>query len=104
MLSGGSLPSWSATWTAKTVTVQLSPDWKSAFGLIVNVVGPPLTTVAPGRRVPVMLQAIWNQSPVTFTGSLNVMLTSLVKSVTTAPFDGVLAVTLGAASTVKSTT
>ena len=46
---------------------------KSVFGLIVNVVGPPVTTVSATFRVPLVAPTIWNQLPVTFTGSLNVM-------------------------------
>src|SRR5262245_3617361 len=75
MLSGGSFVSWSVTCAAKIVTVQVSPLVKSTFGLMVKVVGPPVTTVAAGKRVPLVLQTIWNQLPVTFTGSLKVTLT-----------------------------
>jgi hypothetical protein len=45
---------------------------KSVFGLIVNVVGPPVTTVSTTFRVPLVVQTIWNQLPVTLTGSLKV--------------------------------
>ena len=40
---------------------------------MVNVVGPPVTTVSATVRVPLVAQTIWNQLPVTFTGSLKVM-------------------------------
>ena len=56
-----------------TVTVQISPFAKSAFGLIVKVVGPPVTTVSPTLRVPLVGQTIWNQLPVTLTASLKVI-------------------------------
>ena len=38
-----------------------------------NVVGPPVTTVSATLRVPLVAPTIWNQLPVTSTGSLNVM-------------------------------
>ena len=65
MLSGGSLASASVTCAAKIVTVQVSAEAKSTFGLIVNVVGPPVTTVLAGAgvRVPLVEHEIWNQSP-----------------------------------------
>src|SRR6185503_11399195 len=72
MLSGGSSESWSVTCAAKIVTVQVSPAAKSAFGLIVKADGPPVTTVSATFRVPLVVQTIWNQFPVTLTGSLNV--------------------------------
>src|SRR5205085_12569323 len=75
MLSGGSFSSWSVTCAAKTVTVQLSPAAKSLFGLMVNVVGPPVTTVSATLRVPLVPQTTWNQLPVTLTGSLTVTVT-----------------------------
>ena len=46
---------------------------KSVFGLIVKVVGPPVTTVSATFRVPLFAQTIWNQLPVTLTGSLKVI-------------------------------
>src|SRR5215207_9028486 len=66
MLSGGSFPSTSVTWAAKTVTVQTSPSTKSASGLSVNVVGPPLTTAV---CVPLSVQVMSDHEPVTLTGS-----------------------------------
>src|ERR1041385_6541375 len=101
MLSGGSSESWSVTWAAKTVTVQVSAAVKSAFGLIVNVVGPPVTTVSATLRVPLDVQTIWNQLPVTFTGSLNVMLMFVFVSWLIAPLVGVVLATFGAASCVE---
>src|SRR5215203_721615 len=73
MLSGGSFVSWSETWAANTVTVQVSFVAKSTAGLTVKVVGPPVTTVSTTLRVPLVVQEIWNQFPVTFTGSLKVI-------------------------------
>jgi hypothetical protein len=72
MLSGGSFVSWSVTCAAKTVTVQVSPFVKSVLGLIVKMLGPPVTTVSTTLRVPLVVQTIWNQLPVTLTGSLKV--------------------------------
>ena len=40
---------------------------------MVKLVGPPVTTVAAGRMGANAPQAIWNQFPATFTGSLKVM-------------------------------
>src|ERR1044071_7138885 len=101
MLSGGSLASWSVTCAANTVTVTVSPFAKSTFGLIVNVVGPPVTTVSATLRVPLVAPTIWNQLPVTLTGSLNVILMLVLFACCVAPFVGVVAVTLGAASMLK---
>src|SRR5678815_3990894 len=70
ILSGGSPLSWSVTCAAKTVTVHDSPAVKSVFGLIVKVVGPPVTTVSATFFVPLVVQTIWNQLPVTLTLSL----------------------------------
>src|SRR6185369_11680620 len=101
ILSGGSTASWSETCAAKTVTVTDSPGAKSTFGLIVNVVGPPVRTVSATLRVPLVAPTSWNQLPVRFTGSLNVMLTLVLLACCVAPLVGVVAVTLGAASMLK---
>src|SRR5690242_7934107 len=100
MLSGGSFVSWSVTCAATMVTVQVSPAAKSTFGLMVKVVGPPVTTVAAGLRVPLVGQTIENQLPVTFTGSLNVTEISVLVAWLVAPLVGVVLVTVGAASSV----
>src|SRR4051794_19991022 len=100
MLSGGSAPSWSATCAAKTVVVQLSPCVKSVVGLMVKVVGPPVTAVSATLRVPLVAQTIWNQSPVTSTGSLKVTVTFEFVATTSASA-GVVLDTVGAASVVK---
>src|ERR1041384_1366594 len=101
MLSGGSLPCGSETCAAKTVTVTNSPGAKSVFGLIVNVVGPPVTTVSATFFVPLVAPTSWNQLPVTLTGSLNVMLTLVLLACWVAPLVGVVEVTLGGASIEK---
>src|SRR3954466_2647752 len=100
MVFGGSSASWSATWAAKIVAVQLSPATKSVFGLMVKVVGPPVTTVSATLRVPLVAQTIWNQFPVTFTGSLKVIVRSAPARVAP-PLTGTVAVTEGAVSAVK---
>src|SRR6185295_18216471 len=51
MLSGGSFVSWSVTWAAKSVTGQVSPLVKSVWGLIVTMLGRPVTTVSATLRV-----------------------------------------------------
>ena len=58
IVSGGSPASWSVTCAANTVTVHVSGAAKSAFGLIVNVVGPPATRVSLTLRVPLPLHTI----------------------------------------------
>ena len=80
MLSGGSLASVSVTCAAKIVTVQASPGAKSVFGLIVKVDAGEagVTTVSAGFLVPLVVQTIWNQLPVTLTGSLNVTVRSVL--------------------------
>src|SRR6185369_6553167 len=96
MLSGGSPLSWSVTCAARTVTVHDSPAVKSAVGLIVKVVGPPVTTVSATFFVPLVVQTIWNQLPVTFTGSLKVIVISVLADWFVAPLVGVVALTDGA--------
>src|ERR671935_237550 len=97
MLSGGSIVSWSATFAAKTVTVHVSEPAKSASGLSVKVVGPPLTAaVWPSLEE----QEIENQLPVTFTGSLKVIVMLLFSATSPAPFAGFVLETVGAWSPV----
>src|ERR671922_90709 len=82
MLSGGSVASWSLTFAAKTVTVHVSDPTKSESGSSVKVVGPPLTVAEwPSLE----LQEIEYQLPVTFTGSLNVIVTLLFNATSPAP-------------------
>ena len=73
------------------MTVQVSPAAKSAFGLIVKVVGPPETAAVV--RVPLVAQTIWNQLPATFTGSLKVTVMLVFDATPVAPLAGVVAVT-----------
>src|SRR5260221_11076916 len=87
MWSGGSPVSWSEICAANTVTTQTSPLGRSAFGLIVKVVGPPVTTVSTGFRV-LLGQTIWNQFPATFTGSLKVMAILVLLAGCSAPSAG----------------
>ncbi len=95
MLSGGSLASWSVTWSARTTNVQLSPQTKSASGSIVNVVGPPLTAAV---CVPLSEQESVYQAPVTFTASVNVTVTFVSTGTLEAPSAGTVLATAGAAS------
>src|SRR5512132_439583 len=95
MLSGGSSVSWSATWGAKTVTVQVSPAPKSAVGSSENVVGPP-ETAAP--CAPVVAHEMENQGSVRLTGSLNVIEMFAASATSVAPACGLVAVTAGGAS------
>src|ERR1041385_325857 len=101
MLSGGSALSWSEICAANTVTEHVSLKAKSTFGLIVNVVGPPVTTVSATLRVPLVGHTIWNQLPVTLTGSVNVIDRFEFSATLVAPLVGVVAVTDGAWSIVK---
>ncbi len=97
--SGGSPASWSVTWAAIVVHVQLSPRAKSAFGSMVKVVGPPLTTVSATFRVPLVVHTTWNQFPATSTGSENV--TTKFSAGSAAPAStGLVTVTDGGRSTV----
>ncbi len=70
MLSGGSLASWSVTLAAKTVSVQDSPPIKFVSGLMVNTVGPPLTTP---DLIPLTEQFNSYQAPLTLTDSVKVI-------------------------------
>src|ERR687885_1532771 len=97
MLSGGSVASWSVTFAAKTVTVQVSEPTKSVSGSSVNVVGPP---VAVAVWPPLDVQEIENQLPVTFTGSLNVIVMLLFRATLPAPSVGLVLETVGAWSPV----
>src|SRR5215208_643306 len=82
------------------VVVQLSPAAKLAVGLIVKLVGPPLTAVSATLRVPLVAQTIWNQLPVTSTGSLKVIVRLVLVAWSVAPLVGVVLLTLGAVSSV----
>src|SRR5688572_28551776 len=95
MLSGGSLPSLSLTPAARTVTVHVSLLRKSTSGLTVQLVGPPLTATV---CAPEVAQEIVTDALVMVTGSLKVRLMSVFVATCVAPFVGVFAMTLGAAS------
>src|SRR5436190_19407825 len=101
MLSGGSNASVSVICAASAVTVQVSPAVKSTVGSIVHVVGPPLCANASALEV---AQEIVNDAAVALTGSLNVTVTLVLEVWLVAPFVGVVAVTVGAASTVNEKT
>ena len=66
-----------------------------------KVVGPPVTTVLAKVtfRGPLVGQLIWNQSPVTATGSLKAMVRLLFVVTPVAPLVGMVLVTVGAVST-----
>ena len=98
MLFGGSTVSWSVTWAARTVTVQLSENAKSTVGSSVNVVGPPVWAAA---CEPLVAQPIVYQGLETSTGSLNVIVMSVLKATPVAPASGEVAVTAGALSPVQ---
>src|SRR5919202_6073610 len=93
MLSGGSVASWSVTFAAKTVTVHVSEPVKSLSGSSVNVVGPPLAVAV---WPPLEVHEIENQLPVTFTGSVNVIVRLLFSATLPAPSAGLVLVTAGA--------
>src|SRR5438309_10741816 len=95
MLFGGSTVSWSVTWAARTVTVQLSENAKSTVGSSLNVVGPPVWAAA---CEPLVVQPIVYQGLETSTGSLNVIVMSVLKATPVAPASGEVAVTAGAVS------
>ncbi len=93
--SGGSLVSWSVTFAATTVTVQVSFATKSVSGSSVNVCGPPVTAALCEPLVP---HESVNHEPVTSTFSLKVTDTFAVTETSVAPAAGVVLVTVGAAS------
>src|SRR5918999_1597837 len=97
--SGGSTVSASATFAARTVTVQLSFSAKSLPGSSVYVAGPPDTVAG---CAPLVEHEIENQSPVVETSSLNVMLMPESRATSAAPEAGVVAVTRGASSVTTS--
>ena len=95
MLSGGSVASWSVTFDAWTLTVQVSFAAKFAVGSRVKVVGPPL---AVAGCAPVVPQEMAYQLLVTFTGSLNVIVTLESRATPVVPGAGIDELTVGAAS------
>src|SRR5438874_4290752 len=95
IVSGGSTASWSVTWLAMTVTVQLSLFAKSASGFSVKAVGPPLALAV---CAPLVAQEIVYQLPATSTGSPKVTVTSALTATLVAPPAGDVLETAGAAS------
>ncbi len=63
-----------------------------------------MTVVSGGSRVPEVAQAIWNQLPVTSTGSVNVRVSPASSATLPAPSAGTVDSTAGAASVVKANT
>src|SRR3954447_25802814 len=109
MVSGESAASTSVTFAARIVTVHDSPVVKLPAGSMVYAVGPP---VAVAAWVPLAAQAIVNQLPFTFTGSLKVIVTFASVATPLTPLAGDVELTLGAwsalacgagAATTKST-
>ena len=92
--SGGSCVSWSVTFAATMVTLQLSPEAKSAEGSSVNVLGPPLTVAVRGP----LAHAMPYQLGDTFTGSEKVTVMFEPTPTPVAPAAGTVVVTDGAIS------
>ena len=86
--------SWSVTFAAKIVAVQLSSVAKSVEGSSVNVVGPPATLAVRGPLAQVMSYHPTAAS----TGSVNVMVMFDETPTPLAPFVGVVDATAGATS------
>src|SRR5262245_2140816 len=101
MLSGGSLLSWSLTWFASTVNVQVSPCTRVTPGSRVKVVGPPLKVVA---TAPLVEQTSVNQDADTLTGSLKVTVRLEPTGKVVEPLAGKVLTTAGAASAASSLT
>src|SRR5918995_2904748 len=95
MLSGGSFASWSLTWAANTVTVQVSPAAKSVAGSRTKVDGPPEAVDACD---PEELQLMSYQVPPTVTASENVTVMLASRATPAAPAAGDVEATFGAAS------
>src|SRR5204863_7789147 len=96
MLSGGSKASVSVMPAANTVTVQVSPCVKSAFGLSVKVVFGLALVV--NVCAPEVAQVTSKLAPAAFTCSLELIVTVVAAATCGAPFVGVVVVTAGAAS------
>ena len=98
MLSGGSFASWSLTWAASTVRVQVSPFARAMSGSSVKVDGPPLKVV---ETLPLRLHSSVNQEEVTLTGSLKVTDRLALIGKSAAPSSGKVSTTSGARSTLR---
>src|SRR4051794_28541859 len=95
MLSGGSNASWSVTSDASTVTVTFSAPLKSLSGLIVKVVGPPVTAyVCEPLEEPTTVNGV----VVRLTGSENVTSMFVFVGTCPVPLVGFVLETLGATS------
>ena len=88
MVSGGSSVLVGRPAPRRPSPCSVSPAANSVFGSIVKMVGPPLTTVSATLRVPLVAQTIWNQLPVTFTGSLKVTVRFAFVATSVAPLVG----------------
>src|SRR5262245_11017610 len=84
MLSGGLL-SRSVTFSATTVSVQLSPSRRSLTGSMVKIVGPP---VSMNGTDPVLVQLNRNALALAVTSSLNLTVRLSVIGKSVAPFSG----------------
>jgi len=93
--SGGSSVSWSVTFAAAIVRVQVSPYGRSLVGSMVQLVGPPDAVAA---IAPLTEQDSVNQSPVTVTGSVKVTVMLEPTATSVAPSAGDVPDTAGAAS------
>src|ERR1044071_4406989 len=104
MLSGGSLVSTSVTSVLSTCTAQVVPPGRSAVGLSVKTLVPPGAEgeSAKGMSVPAG-HSILKVLAVTLTFSLKVTVMLADGSAPLAPLVGVVAVTVGAASTLSVT-
>ena len=82
--------------TAAEIVHGLEQTWGFITGCLMR--GSPSDAISEQEAL--VVQTIWNQLPVTLTGSLKVMLMSVLVACCVAPFVGVVALTVGAASTV----
>src|SRR4051812_10943175 len=97
MLSGGSNVSTSMIWLAKTVTVQVVPEGRSATGSRVKLLaGDALSVNACGEPVGHWIE---KELVVALTGSVKLMVMLELVATLVAPFAGVVVVTAGPAST-----
>ncbi len=87
-------PSWSVTWLARMVTVQVSPRSKSVWGRL-KVVGPP---VGVTFCRPLLVQSMATV-PAMVTGSLKVTSTVTSTGTLVATLAGLVSVTMGGTST-----
>src|SRR5688500_2976866 len=104
MVSGGSLVSASVTCAATTVTVQVTPLGRLALGLSTKLLaGPVPVMLLKPIGVPTGHSSV-KALPVTFTGSLKVIVMLVSDAWFVAPLAGTVVVTVGAASVPKLNT